>query len=92
MKPYSKTETERLLKEWSDRYGQSTDALTVELVTQLTDCEAERTALEIGLNAWYKTFGTTQLTHALARLEVAERKADRYDDERAAERMKAERG
>lgn len=30
--------------------------------------------LRIELNAWYKAFGTTQLSHALVRLEMAERK------------------
>jgi len=33
----------------------------------------EAKALETQLEAWHKTFGTTQLTHAQARLEEAEK-------------------
>jgi hypothetical protein len=32
------------------------------------DCEIKIEQLETELNAWRKTFGTNQLTHALARL------------------------
>lgn len=40
----------------------------------------EKRALELAgvLQAWHDVFGTTQLTHAKDRLDVAERKANRY--------------
>lgn len=37
----------------------------------------ERDEAGIQLQAWQEAFGTNQLTHALARLETAERKANR---------------
>lgn len=38
----------------------------------------EKEEAQIKLEAWQEAFGTTQLTHALARLEEAEKKAQRF--------------
>lgn len=37
---------------------------------------------ETVLEAWFAVFGTTQLTHAKDRLDVAERKADKFEAEK----------
>jgi hypothetical protein len=92
MKSYSKQETEQLLAEYRSLHPIYQGSYHEDkLATQLERCEAERSALETTLNVWHKVFGTTQLTHALARLEVAERKAERYDDHMAWEAMRGER-
>ncbi len=39
--------------------------------------QAELYSLKVKLAAWYSTFETTQLTHAFARLEAAESKAEK---------------
>ena len=45
--------------------------------------------LETVLEAWQNIFGTTQLTHAQARLEVAEKNAERY--KKLAEKIEVEK-
>ena len=58
-----------------------------ERVIQLERVEAverERDEFKTQLEAWQKVFGTSQLTHALARLEVAEESVKRLQMERDA--------
>lgn len=47
--------------------------LSWKLLGELTD--PKQSEAETVLRAWQEAFGTTQLTHALARLEAAEKKA-----------------
>lgn len=64
--------------QWDNRVVSS--RLSRELETELTAAQAqiaklteERDELRVQMNAWHDQFGTTQLTHAVARLESSER-------------------
>ena len=46
-------------------------------MTDSTNPQAEVSVLRAQLNAWHSAFGTTQLTHAIAKLEAAENAAKR---------------
>lgn len=49
---------------------------TINVQEQLIqELERQLKETKIQLEAWQKTFGTSQLTHAAARLEAAERRA-----------------
>ena len=48
--------------------------------------------LEAKLNAWYSIFGTTQLTHAQARLEVAEEGVKRLTQKLSAIKSELRKG
>jgi len=53
-----------------------------EIYAYIARLEAEKSTLEAQLQAWFAVFGTTQLTHAKDRLDVAERKADKFEAEK----------
>lgn len=53
----------------------------------IRQCVKDSTSeLQTVLDAWYSIFGTSQLSHAQARLEVAEEKAKKYDSQPELER------
>lgn len=74
------------------RYIYGWEAATNEKVVLLADAEAlrsERDQLQTQLEAWHKTFETTQLSHALARLEKAEGDLQRLKGEKLPKRQDA---
>ena len=58
-----------------DYSGNRTQALT-QAISDLKEYEGLKTIL----GAWHNIFGTTQLTHAQARLEEAEKSAKKYEE------------
>lgn len=62
------------IESYEDAKGKSVDEHVAELVALLAEKDAELAEVHTRLNAWQSVFGTTQLTHARARLEVAESK------------------
>ena len=54
-------------------------AEVISLRTRLAAAEAKVKERDIQLSAWHEGFGSQQLTHALARLEAAERKVDDHE-------------
>lgn len=48
----------------------------VEILNKLADLEKKNKELEIELKAWYSQFGTQQLSHAISRLEKAEKEVE----------------
>lgn len=53
------------------------EAEVVRLREQVSKLQSEAEASRAQLQAWFNVFGTSQLTHARARLEAAEEKAAR---------------
>ncbi len=69
-KPTTAEEAIEQLRKGTWVYGSDFEENCRMVLAEITRLRGQETAL----NAWMRAFGTTQLTHALARLEVAEGK------------------
>lgn len=55
--------------EWKQKYEHYFTEIDAERVKQITELERERDETKTVLKAWQESFGTTQLTHAIAKLD-----------------------